>query len=91
VVKSVAGSIASGIISNRWSNITEIKEMRDPILFVHGKRDTLIPYQHSQVRVCSVSANCCCDQDSSGQRLLPLCASPHCCCAWWCSGLLAWW
>lgn len=49
VVKSVAGSLIGGVIGNRWSNVTEIKEMTDPIFFVHGQRDTLIPWQHSQV------------------------------------------
>jgi hypothetical protein len=49
VVKSVAGSLVGGVIGNRWSNVTEIKEMTDPVFFVHGQRDTLIPWQHSQV------------------------------------------
>jgi hypothetical protein len=49
VVTSLAGKLASKLISNRWANIEEVKHMDDPILIIHGQRDTLIPYSHSEV------------------------------------------
>ena len=48
VVKHIAGSFAQYIIKERFKNINTIKEVKCPVFFVHGKKDTLIPPKHSQ-------------------------------------------
>jgi hypothetical protein len=55
VVTSIAGKFASKLISNRWANVEEVKHMDDPILIIHGQRDTLIPFSHSEVSIISFS------------------------------------
>ena len=48
VVKHVAGSFAQYLIKERFKNIDTIKEVKCPVFLVHGKKDTLIPFKHSQ-------------------------------------------
>jgi pimeloyl-ACP methyl ester carboxylesterase len=45
---SVVGAVLGTLVSDRWRNDAEIKSIADPILFIHGDRDTLIPPLHSQ-------------------------------------------
>lgn len=47
VIRNMLGGLAR-VVSNRWSNDIEIKSIRDPILFIHGRRDPLIPSLHSE-------------------------------------------
>ena len=41
------GYILKGLIRERFNNIENISKIKSPILFIHGKKDNLIPYQHS--------------------------------------------
>jgi pimeloyl-ACP methyl ester carboxylesterase len=47
VIRNMVGGLAR-VVSNRWSNDVEIKAIRDPILFIHGRRDPLIPFTQSE-------------------------------------------
>ncbi len=42
------GSVASKIVKERFENIQRIKEIECPLFLLHGKKDTLIPYDHSK-------------------------------------------
>jgi pimeloyl-ACP methyl ester carboxylesterase len=42
------GKVAQYLIANRFHNAKEIADVKCPVLFVHGKADSLIPYQHSE-------------------------------------------
>lgn len=48
IVKEQAGSVLQYVISDRFRNIDEISKVRCPTFFVHGQRDTLISFRHSQ-------------------------------------------
>lgn len=48
VVKSLAGTLASYLVHERFRNIDHIREVRCPTFLIHGQRDTLIPPEHSQ-------------------------------------------
>jgi pimeloyl-ACP methyl ester carboxylesterase len=54
VVKSFAGGLAAAVITNRWNNVEEAKSITDPVLIIHGQKDKIIPYSHSEVRTLSV-------------------------------------
>ena len=41
------GYILKGLIKERFNNFENISKIKSPILFIHGKKDNLIPYQHS--------------------------------------------
>jgi len=47
LAKELAG-VWGSVLSNRFDNITRIKKVKCPILFLHGKKDNLIRYQHSE-------------------------------------------
>eukprot|EP00455_Lapot_gusevi_P043074 TRINITY_DN5194_c0_g1_i4.p1 TRINITY_DN5194_c0_g1~~TRINITY_DN5194_c0_g1_i4.p1 ORF type:complete len:340 (-),score=51.68 TRINITY_DN5194_c0_g1_i4:80-1036(-) len=47
LVKYLVGSVAYYLVSNRFPTNKNILEVRCPILFIHGDRDTLIPPSHS--------------------------------------------
>lgn len=47
-VKDIAGSWATYLVADRFKNIEEIEKVKCPCFFVHGKKDKLIPYEHSR-------------------------------------------
>jgi abhydrolase domain-containing protein 17 len=65
-IKAVAehnfGSIAARLLSQRFDNLSKIDKIRCPCLFIHGKEDTLIPYQHSKELYSSRSSPAKCSQ-----------------------------
>src|SRR5690606_19430156 len=48
VVKNVAGEFAKMLVAERFKNYEEIEKVKAPVLFIHGKADTLIPSTHSE-------------------------------------------
>ena len=46
--KHTFGSIGSSIIKQRFDNLGKIESVKCPCLFIHGKEDSLIPYEHSK-------------------------------------------
>jgi len=48
VVSHSIGLVASALIKDRWQNIKEVKKIDCPVLLIHGQRDKLIPYTHSE-------------------------------------------
>eukprot|EP00472_Partenskyella_glossopodia_P003735 CAMPEP_0197522816 /NCGR_PEP_ID=MMETSP1318-20131121/7873_1 /TAXON_ID=552666 /ORGANISM="Partenskyella glossopodia, Strain RCC365" /LENGTH=614 /DNA_ID=CAMNT_0043075309 /DNA_START=23 /DNA_END=1864 /DNA_ORIENTATION=+ len=44
VSRHLAGVAADLVVAERWRNIDEIKYVRSPLLVIHGKLDSLIPY-----------------------------------------------
>mmetsp|Transcript_30755 Transcript_30755/g.27956 ORF Transcript_30755/g.27956 Transcript_30755/m.27956 type:complete len:222 (+) Transcript_30755:33-698(+) len=44
VVKDMAGSIAAGLVAERFKNIDEISKVKSPVLIIHGIADKLISY-----------------------------------------------
>jgi fermentation-respiration switch protein FrsA (DUF1100 family) len=48
VVKDLAGSWATFLVTERFKNIEEMEKVRCPSFFIHGKKDRLIPYEHSR-------------------------------------------
>ena len=48
IVRGKAWGVAS-IIKERFNNIENIRHVTCPTFLVHGKKDTLIPYTHSQM------------------------------------------
>ena len=47
VAQNLAGAISRLFIPNIFKNYAIIDKVKSPILFIHGKRDTLIPAYHS--------------------------------------------
>mmetsp|Transcript_8236 Transcript_8236/g.7644 ORF Transcript_8236/g.7644 Transcript_8236/m.7644 type:complete len:222 (+) Transcript_8236:144-809(+) len=47
VVSSMAGSLAGFLVSERFRNIDNIKNVACPTFLIHGQKDTLIPSSHS--------------------------------------------
>jgi len=45
VSRHLAGMAADLVVAERWKNIDEVRHVRSPLLVIHGKLDTLIPYQ----------------------------------------------
>ncbi|GAB5365327.1 hypothetical protein AAMO2058_001048200 [Amorphochlora amoebiformis] len=45
----IAGNMVGALLSNRWNNQVRIKGIKAPVLIIHGKMDTLIPYSHAEV------------------------------------------
>jgi pimeloyl-ACP methyl ester carboxylesterase len=41
------GNIIQNLVKERFNNMENISKVQSPILFLHGKNDTLIPYSHS--------------------------------------------
>ena len=48
VAKYNFGSIVSTLLNQRFENEAAILKVKCPCLFIHGKEDTLIPYEHSK-------------------------------------------
>ena len=48
VVKDLAGAWAQFIIKERFNNLEEIVKVTCPTFFVHGQKDRLVPYSHSE-------------------------------------------
>ena len=46
-VKSLLGSLTSIFVRERFENIELIKQIESPILIIHGKKDTVVPCEHS--------------------------------------------
>jgi len=47
VAKEVAGKLANLMVAERFKNIDEIKNVRCPSYFIHGKADTLVPFKQT--------------------------------------------
>lgn len=48
VVRDIAGQILSSFVAERFSNIEEIEKAECPCFFIHGKKDKIIPWEHSR-------------------------------------------
>ena len=48
VVKYNFGGIASSLVTQRFDNQTRMVNIKCPCLFIHGKEDLLIPFDHSK-------------------------------------------
>lgn len=48
VVKNVAGKLAQYLVADRFRNIDNMPHINCPVLLMHGRLDTLVPYSHSQ-------------------------------------------
>ena len=59
VVKHIVGSVLQYAVAERFMNVNEISKVECPTLFVHGKLDELIPYQHSL----ELHKNCICSTE----------------------------
>ena len=46
--KNVAGGFLGFFVAKSFDNLTEMKQIQCPVILIHGKSDTLIPYEHSQ-------------------------------------------
>ncbi|GAB5354549.1 hypothetical protein AAMO2058_000128000 [Amorphochlora amoebiformis] len=44
VSRHLAGIAADFVVAERWRNIDQIRAVRSPLLIIHGKLDSLIPY-----------------------------------------------
>lgn len=49
VVKYNFGGIASSLVSQRFDNEARMAKIKCPCLFIHGKEDALIPFEHSKI------------------------------------------
>ena len=47
VAKHLAGSFAGAFVKERFKNKRFMPCVKCPTLFLHGKRDNVVPYQHS--------------------------------------------
>lgn len=45
--ESLVGKILAAFVSERFTSIDYIKDVTCPILFIHGQKDKLIPFEHS--------------------------------------------
>lgn len=48
LIKKLVGSIMQYLVKDQFRNIDWIGEVRCPVLLIHGKKDGLIPFEHSQ-------------------------------------------
>ena len=55
VVKSIGGYLASLFVKDRFDNKNRIKNVRCPIFFLHGMKDTVVPFEHSEMQYESVN------------------------------------
>lgn len=44
VAKHLGGNLAKFLVKERFNNVEFIANVRCPVLFIHGKKDTLIPH-----------------------------------------------
>ena len=47
IVSDIAGKLPSFLIKERFRNDQNIQKSKSAVLIIHGKKDTLIPYQHA--------------------------------------------
>ena len=47
LVRNIAGSLASFLVYERFRNMDNIKLVKCPTFLIHGKKDLLIPFEHS--------------------------------------------
>lgn len=45
--KDMLGNILGGVLKERFTNLKKIPQVKSPCLFIHGKKDKMIPYSHS--------------------------------------------
>lgn len=48
VVKHLFGRVAQQLVSPLWQNEVMIRDLKCPILLIHGRADTMIPIEHSE-------------------------------------------
>lgn len=48
LIKSLAGSIMQYLVKDQFKNIEYLKKVNCPVLLIHGKKDGLIPFTHSE-------------------------------------------
>lgn len=48
LIKSLAGSFMQYLVKDQLKNIEYLKKVTCPVLLIHGKKDGLIPYKHSE-------------------------------------------
>lgn len=48
VVRDIAGKLIQYFVKERFNNLENIAKVKCPTFLVHGLKDTLIPYKHSQ-------------------------------------------
>lgn len=48
VVRDLAGKLIQYFVKERFNNLENIAKVKCPTFLVHGLKDTLIPYKHSQ-------------------------------------------
>jgi len=60
VAKDMVGRRASWIVSPRWKTIEIIPRVQCPTLFLHGKKDKVVPPEHSKMlfQKCTLSQGC---------------------------------
>jgi len=46
VVRRLVGDFISQLIKERFDNLSKIKLVECPVLFIHGKMDNLVPFSH---------------------------------------------
>ncbi|KRX08467.1 hypothetical protein PPERSA_12948 [Pseudocohnilembus persalinus] len=64
VTENLVGTFASYLVKERFVNKENIKNVEAPVLLIHGKKDKLVPYQHSEI----LKENC---KNKNSQILLP--------------------
>ena len=47
-VKNIAGNWVSSLFAERFCNIDEMEKVECPCFLIHGKKDRIIPWEHSQ-------------------------------------------
>lgn len=48
ITGSIAGSFAQYLVKERFRNIDHIAKVQCPVFLLHGQKDAMIPYEHSQ-------------------------------------------
>jgi fermentation-respiration switch protein FrsA (DUF1100 family) len=48
LIKKLAGSFLQYFVKDQFKNIDWLKQVECPVLLIHGKKDGLIPFEHSQ-------------------------------------------
>ena len=49
VVKTHVGRLLQYLVADRFNNIEEIQKVNCPVFLIHGKKDTLIPFENSKM------------------------------------------
>lgn len=48
VAKSLYGFMGGFLVKERFNNLERIKNVKCPVLFIHGKLDKTVPWEHSE-------------------------------------------